>query len=307
MSSEQPPGAFAVSVPAAGELHLFEHEAMACTWGIQVLGEDADYAQQVANAAFEEVDRLELELSRYIERSDVARLNALPAGRPLRVGLDLFECLELAERVRAETGRAFDVTAGSVSEHARRLILDRATRTVTKRADAVTIDLGGIGKGYALDQAVVLLHDWSVEAALIHSGQSTLYAHGTPPGQAGWTVALRDPVNPAVTLRKALIRDRALAGSGMLLHGPHIIDPRTGQPARGAAGTWALAPSAALADALSTAFMVMGADEVEQYCRQHKDVASLLYQDVPAEPRLLHCGATVDLAEAGEDPAASSA
>ncbi len=239
---------------AAGALHRFTHDAMACRWGIWIVGEDRDYAGQAADAAFQEVDRLEAELSRFVQHSDIARINALEPGQSLRIGVDAFECLQLAAEVHAQTHGAFDVTY---------------------RADFV--DLGGIGKGYAIDRAVSILRDWGVESALVHSGQSTLFAVGAPPDSDAWTVSIRDPNDHASTLGTVRLRDRALSGSGALLHGRHIIDPRTGAVPEAAAGAWSVAPSAALADALSTAFMVLSEGEMEEYSRQHPNVGALLY------------------------------
>ena len=92
----------------------FSHEAMATTFEILIVHEDEKYAGQAAMAAFGEVDRLEGELSRFIEHSDVSRINNLPAGEPLLLGLETFECLKISARVYAETDGAFDITIGSL-------------------------------------------------------------------------------------------------------------------------------------------------------------------------------------------------
>jgi thiamine biosynthesis lipoprotein len=157
------------------------------------------------------------------------------------------------------------------------LALDRPTRRVAKLADGLVIDLGGIGKGYAVDQAAAILREWGVAAALIHSGQSSLYALGAPLDGNAWTIAVRDPADFAKSLGTIAMRDAALSGSGVLLHGRHIIDPRTGEPAGGdVIGACALAASAALSDAASTAFMVMSPDDVAAYCGGHADVRGLV-------------------------------
>lgn len=278
-------------------MHGFAHDAMACTWGIVIPHDDAAYARQAARAAFDEVDRLERELSRFLESSDIARINAAAAGRPVRIGPDAFECLEIAARIHRQTHGAFDVTVGSLVPPRRaagsapapgppaslrptvgmaRLTLDRATRTVTKTADDLTLDLGAIGKGYAVDRAVEVLRDWKIDAALVHSGQSTIYALGAPLAAAAWPIAVRDPEDHSAILGHVSLRDAALSGSGTRLHGPHIIDPRAGRPADAPAGAWATAPSAAVSDAVSTAFMVLAEEAAAAYCRDHADVGALL-------------------------------
>jgi len=250
---------------------------MACVWEVWIPGHPHDYAQDAAQAAFDEVDRLEEELSRFVQMGDVARINGLEEDQSVVVGADTFECLELAAKVHVDTSGAFDATVQS-SPAARSIPcmeLDRSTHRVTARTDRLHVDLGGIGKGYALDQMVRLLGDWSIEAAIIHSGQSTLYALGGAPQQAHWTVGIRNPDEQSVSLGYVDMRNQALAGSGMSLHGAHIVDPRTGGPAGGASGAWALASTSALADALSTAFMVMSGAEMDAYFARHPDVAGL--------------------------------
>lgn len=297
MSLDPPESPLVIPPIAGGErLHHFEHEAMACTWGLYISGEQLKYARQASQAAFAEVDRLEQEFSRFIAHSDVARINALASGRPLRIGADVFECLELAAQLHMDTQGAFDVTADTPApwSRMRQLEFQRATRSVTVLIDGVVVDLGGIGKGYAIDQAVTVLRDWSITAALIHSGQSTIYALGSPAEQHGWSVAIRDPADHSATLGQLRLRDAALSGSGAQLHGQHIIDPRTGRSAIGASNSWALAPTAASADALSTAFMVMLPGEIEGYCRRHTDVAGLRYVRTIANHTLHQYGRKIE-------------
>jgi thiamine biosynthesis lipoprotein len=275
-------------------VHRFSHDAMATTLEVVIRGQMKDYARQVARASFEEADRLEGELSRFIGASDVSQINRLTAGQSVRVGIALIECLHLARQVHEETHGAFDVTLGSllacwrtedgsphtpaadevVAARARtgmdRVEWNEAEHSVAVLTDGVKIDLGGIGKGYAVDQMAALLRDWGIEDALLHAGESTALAIGS------WPVAIRDPQDQTSILGQFPLRDRALSGSGVSLHGPHILDPRTGRPATGKLATWAAAPTAALSDALATAFMVMSPREVEAYCTRHRDVSALL-------------------------------
>jgi thiamine biosynthesis lipoprotein len=306
----------------AERVHRFSHDAMACTWGIYVVGLDAAYAAQAARAAFDEIDRLDLELSRFIEHSDIARINALAAGQWVQVGIDAIECLEAARQVHSDTNGAFDVTAGSFrtpdcglriadcgllrppssvlsaaapTTGPHLLRIDRTHRVVTVLADSVIVDLGAIGKGYAVAQAVAVLRDWSIGAGMVHSGQSTVYAFGSPPGESGWTVPIRNPLDPFNSIGEVLLRDRALSGSGALIHGQHILDPRTGKPASGPPGAWAVCPSAPLSDAISTAFMVMSVAEVEEYCSRHPETTALLWLErTPGSFELVRFGAEVE-------------
>ena len=304
----EPANAFSVVTsdwdPAAA-VRRFAHDAMATTFEVFILGEEGDYARQAAEAAFDELGRLELELSRFIETSDVSRISGLDAGGSARVGIAAFECIELASRVHAETGGAFDVTVGALEElwgaaegepseeelagardrtGIRLIETSDEHHTVGVRVAGLRLDLGGIGKGYALDRMAELLHDWSIERALVHSGESSVVAMGSPPGGDAWSLELRDPADDARTIGTFRLRgSRSLSGSGRLLHGSHILDPRTGRPAEAALGAWAAAPSAALADALSTAFMVMSTAEVAEYCAEHADVSGMVMSAVEGD------------------------
>jgi thiamine biosynthesis lipoprotein len=287
----------------------FSHEAMATTFEVIVVHEDARYARQAAAAAFDEVDRLEADLSRFIESSDISRINNLPANQPLLIGLAAFECLQISARMYAETDGAFDITVGSLLDCwrnedgtprtpsqeelnlARRrtgtglLKLDEVEHTVELLAGPLQIDLGGIGKGYAVDRMAELLHEWSIETALISGGYSSVLALDAPAGIRGWPVTLSDPPRRFASqtrnsggkriLARPYLKRRAVSGSG-LQKGRHIIDPRTARPVKGKRAAWACAPDAATADALSTAFMVMAPDEIKKYCLRHPDVLAMI-------------------------------
>jgi thiamine biosynthesis lipoprotein len=303
----------------AARAHRFAHHAMACTWEGYFINDDPAYVQQAMQAVFDEIDRLEQELSRFIPHSDVARINALAPGQSVRVGIETMECLILAERIRLQTGGAFDVafrgtppdasevvpdsqasetadTRGDAVSGLRGVIeLDHAERLVTVQQGAVNVDLGALGKGYAIDQAIKTLEDWGFEEFLLHAGQSTVYARGTPPGESAWEVSLRHPEDPKKVLGQVRLRDQALSGTGRILHGPHIIDPRTGKPAHRVPGSWASAASAAESDALSTAFLVLSSHQVSEYCARHPGVAAIVCVGLEPGPEMLQYGSTLHL------------
>jgi len=283
-------------------LRRFSHEAMATTFEVFILHEDGHYAQQAAQAAFDKLDELEQELSRYVENSDISRINNLAAGQSAKVGPDTFECLQISRRIFAETNGAFDITVGYLMScwlnpdttlrvpskeelnlarqrtGMNHLQLDESGYTVQLLRDDVQIDLGGIGKGYAIDKMAELLRDWSIDVALIHGGYSTALGIGAPKGKQGWPVTLSNPRNRRQTLAGLSLRNQALSGSG-LQKGRHIIDPRKQEPVEGSSAAWACACDAATADALSTAFMVMSPDEINQYCSRHPDVLAMVILD----------------------------
>src|SRR5690606_28587970 len=153
-------------------------------------------------------------------------------------------------------------------------------------SDGVEINLNSIGKGYALDRAAELLVEARSCDFIFHGGRSTLVAQGSnslePRG--GWKAGLRHPLRPQLRIAEFTLRDEALSTSGSATqffqhrgrsYG-HLIDPRTGWPANGLHSATVIAPTGAEADALSTAFYIMGPDAVAQYCATHPNIRALL-------------------------------
>jgi len=284
---------------SVANVHRFAHQAMATTFEIIVQYEERLYAQQAAEAAFDELDRIEGELSRYIENSDVARLNNLPANQPLQLGLDTYACLDISKQMHARTNGVFDVTIGFLLDcwrdedkrprvpaadelaFARRhtgmdlLVLDEATTMVALRAGPVRVDLGGVGKGYGVDRMAELLREWSVDRALIHGGFSSVLALDAPEGARGWPVTLSHPQDRRRVLARLELERMAVSGSG-LEKGGHIIDPRLGRPVEGKIAAWSVTPNAGVGDAFSTAFMIMAPAEIEALCAQDSAVRALV-------------------------------
>ncbi|MFZ5494896.1 MAG: FAD:protein FMN transferase [Verrucomicrobiota bacterium] len=253
----------------------FAHEAMATTFGIFIAGQDPAYARKAAAAAFRELDRLESELSRYVESSDIARANRLAPGETIAIGEDALQCLLVAAEVSAATGRAFDpayasVPAAGAGPDSPLYALDPAAHTLTSHAARLHLDLGAVGKGYALDRLAATLRDWEATSALLQSGGSTALALAAPEGEAGWHVGLGEDA----AYRTIPLQDAALSGSGIAVKGAHLIDPRTGRPAARTRRVWALAPNAAVSDALSTAFFIMEAPEITAFCLAHPEIGA---------------------------------
>jgi thiamine biosynthesis lipoprotein len=274
----------------------FSHQAMGTFFEVNIAGEESTYAEQAARAAFKEIDRLESLFSRFDATSEISRLNRLGPGESIAVGIETFECLTIAERVREETGGAFDVNVrgrNPVSEDggpAPAPAAFRLSKTSSGfeagRAEAssggcarLDLDLGGIGKGYALDRTMAVLAEWSIGNVLVHGGTSTAVAVGSAPGARGWPVGVGGGWPCPDAPREMMLSGRALSGSGTDVKGQHIIDPRTGAPAKGHVAAWALHPDAAGADALSTAFMVMKTENVENFCLRHPEVWALVVID----------------------------
>lgn len=236
---------------------------MATYFEIMVQSDDTAYAAKACAEAFRQLDRLESELSRFVESSDIARCNRLARDASTTLGEDAFECLMLAAGVAVATEGAFDPAFRSQGKPGQdpAFTLDPSRHAITSHCERLTLDLGAVGKGFALDQMAATLREWEISSAGLNSGGSTLLGMGSN----GWIAGMGE----GGSRREVTLRDRALSGSGVAVKGQHILDPRTGVPAARTDRVWALAETAGLADALSTAFFVMENPSIEAFCREH--------------------------------------
>lgn len=313
MTQEPPRSYLATPSPVEGT-HRFGHNAMAAPFEILIASEEVGYAGQAAAAAFEEVDRLERLFSKFIDNSDITQINRLTPGNWTKVSADTIECLKVAAKVNKDTFGAFDVTVGPLmtvwrnpdkslrnpSEEelaaARAKVgmdlveIDEANLAVRVKVAGMVIDLGGIGKGCAGDRIAEVLRDWDVESALVSAGGSTVLALGAPPGKEGWPSGVGGVGDEPIPPYTIQLKERALSGSGVFVRGSHIMDPRTGRPVQTKPAAWSLCDNGTLADALSTAFIVMSESEVAKYCKQHPDVSAMLAEPDNGKTRLVHFG-----------------
>lgn len=279
----------------------FSHNAMATVFEVFIHGEDPVYARQAAHEAFLEADRLEQELSRFIANSDISCLNALAPSGEMLLSSDAFDCLCQALKYSLETNGAFDVTVGSLVDclltrdkqlrtpapeklrqardrtGMRHLLLNEADQSVRVLDVVPQVDLGAIGKGYAVDRMIALLKEWDINNVLVHGGTSSVFARGAVPGRAGWPVTLSSPSSPDTVIARLEVSEFGIGGSGVK-KGRHIIDPRNATPVSGGKACWVAAKSATCADAISTACMVMTREEVGQFSAAHPDLKVLLVE-----------------------------
>ncbi|MFV1966597.1 MAG: FAD:protein FMN transferase [Pirellulaceae bacterium] len=251
---------------------------MGTAFHVDVVADDRNYARQAASACFEVLENIDRDLSRFVESSDISRINHLRRGASTVVTLHTFRCLQVAEQMKRETGGAFDVAFASHG-HPRRadhpfrgFELVAASRSVRVLADSLQLDLGGIGKGYALDVMASQLREWDLSSARLRASTSTILATEPPPESAGWPLDF----GPEHDRRRVMLRRAAISGSGTRVKGHHVIDPRSGRPAANVVRCWACAPTAAVADALSTALMVMKPDEIRALCRRQRSVSAFV-------------------------------
>ncbi len=290
--------------------------AMACEFQVHLNAGQYQQGTEIAIEAFNLVDALEDQMSVFRETSEICQINRTAATGPVEVEPRLFELLRLAMRLHRETDGAFDLTVSPLWEvwgFARRagtlpteaqltealrdvgsqlVELDARRGTIHFHRQGVRLNFGSIGKGYALDRCAEVLRQAGVEDFLVHGGQSSVLARGAQTARAEsresgpkhWSVGVRHPLRPDRRLAEIRLGDRALATSGSrgqsFVHGGrrygHILDPRTGQPAEGVLSATAVAPTAAEADALSTAFYVMGPQRTLDFCQSRPEIAAMM-------------------------------
>lgn len=255
----------------------FEHEAMATTFTLYLPpGTGGHPPAAVARELFAEVDRIEGVLSFYRENSDVSRINRAAAGEVLRIDEITHRCLLTALEVSAASGGVFDPFLGHRALLAKNqatpshllglpapeddavavLAVDPARPVVEKLSGRRWLDLGAVGKGAALDAVAAGLSGWEITSAVLVAGGSSIRVIGpTPPSAAaGWTLRLtRHPGQGEVWLRGPF----SLGASGGGFQPEHVIAPARSTRRE---QTVVLAPDAALADALSTAALLMSDD-----------------------------------------------
>jgi thiamine biosynthesis lipoprotein len=291
--------------------------AMGCDFEVFAFGEERGLLRSAAEAAIEEIERIEQLLSHYLPESEISYINAHAASEPVRVHPEVFDLIARAVRLSEETFGAFDITvmpllrcwgffAGigqlpdfqMLEEAVERvgyshLQLDERNSVIAFDREGVEVHLGAIGKGYAVDRAIGVLRDAGVEAAMVHGGHSSVRAYGAPPDTGGWQVRLPHPLYPERSLAHLLLRNQAISTSsateqyferGGRRYG-HILDPRTGLPVESdLLCVSVLADEAAVTDALSTAFFVLGERGIREYVSTHSGVRAVILRQGEQQP-----------------------
>jgi thiamine biosynthesis lipoprotein len=260
--------------------------AMGTVFEIFAYDTPAGTATKAIDLAFQEVVRLDGVMSNYKPDSELSHLNRDAHFHPRLVSGDLYRVIEQSLKYSRMSAGKFDITVAPLVDLWKAQL--RGERTVTPedekrarscvgyekirllppnqiefRSPCMRIDLGSIGKGYAIDRAVEILRSHRIERALISAGGSTIYAIGTPPGQNGWSVRLRDPsqqVNPEVVLKNNSVSTSEQTPPSTLENKPagHVIDPQQGTPLESSFAVSVVAPTATASDALSTTLLLLG-------------------------------------------------
>ena len=230
----------------------------AFTLSVKDDGTDAVFAASAAQACFDRIDALELMLTKFNDTSDVATIRALKPGEVATVARETVELLVLCAKVCAATAGAFDPTVER--RNFADLIIDAEHCRVAVKG-RVELDFGGVGKGFALDECRKILEgeQFGLSDWLLDAGTSTVLVSGGP-----WPLGVGGPFKGRTRLATVVeLSSGALSGSGTEIQGAHIWDVRRGERKTRWEQSWAIAPSGAVADALTTAALSLSPKEMQ--------------------------------------------
>ncbi len=274
---------------------LFTHEAMNTTFYLRICEGAEATARDMARECCDHLDLLESRLSRFIDDSDVSRINCMQPGQTLYLNELTHQCLLAALDAYARTGGLFDITLGSRIKHRKsgdsgpappltgQLTIHPDVPAVTCGAPGREIDLGGIGKGFALDQLRLLLLDWGAEGGLLTAGASSMLAFGPQ----AWPVELTGDTDS----ERIALSDQSLSASGTSIQGSHIIHPggEIVMPAEPCRRVWVTAPTATLAEIWSTALMLLEPGAIPDFIAG-EETLSTVHVQIDDKPVLLSRG-----------------
>ena len=306
------------------DLKLFKKASlsMGTVFETTIYAPDKYVAEKTFNEVIQEINRLDYLMSNYKKESVLSELNRNASAEPAACNKELVGVIEQSLQYSNITDGAFDITIGPLmkewgffkkkgripgkeelesaleSVSYKNIIIEEKTikslakklvtvKTVFFKNPGTQIDLGGIGKGYAVDRAISVLKQNGISSALINFA-GNIYTFGTPPGKDSWVIGLQHPRKSEGLLGTFEIRDKAVSTSGdyekfFTIEGKrysHIIDPRTGNPVKGIVSVTIVTGNATRADALSTGVFVLGLEKGMNLIEQLPDVEGIIvYED----------------------------
>jgi thiamine biosynthesis lipoprotein len=280
---------------------------MGTQFGIALYAPDEETARKAFEAAFARIGELDDRMSDYDATSELSRLSqASPTAAPVKLSEDLGTVLAASQNLSRRSGGAFDVTVGPLTQLWRRarrqkefpaedrlrealaavgyqqLRLNEEERTAELLKPGMRLDLGGIAKGFAGDEALKVMARFGVTRALVNGGGG-LSLGEAPPGEKGWKVGVAPLEAEAEPSRVLLLANSGIATSGdawqyVEINGvrySHIVDPRTGLGLTTRSSVTVVARSGALADGLATAASVLGPEKGLKLIDETPDAAAL--------------------------------
>jgi len=286
-------------------MHMFHKQKyiMGTVFEVVMYDTSAERADQAMDATLEEIVRLDWVMSDYKPDSELSRLNRTAHFQAQKVSPDLYRVMTESLRYSKLSDGKFDVTIAPLADRWKAVLrgkpvpspeVEQALRAcvgyekvqmippdeIEFHSPCMRIDLGSIGKGYAVDRAAEILRARGIKIALINAGGSTFYGMGAPPGSAGWVVHLRDPsqkIDPQVTLRENSVSTSEQTPKSLLGNEPagHIIDPQDGMPLKTRYALSVVAMTGTASDALSTTLLLVGPEKGKALVEGIKDAAAI--------------------------------
>jgi FAD:protein FMN transferase len=276
---------------------------MGTLFRVTFITEEKELAESAARAVFARIRELDQMLSDYRQDSELMALRRRAAGSPVKVSPELYYVIETSQQLAIGTGGAFDITIGPLSRIWRRarrqrqmpgrdeikaalkltgykkIVLEQNTVTLT--TPGMVLDLGGIAKGYAADEALAVLRSRKITGALVAAGGDIVA--GDSPDSKFWRIGIQPLSNNSKEL--FCLSNMAVSTSGdveqfVLLGGrrySHIVDPRTGYPITDSRSVTVLAPKGILSDSLATALYVLGKREGRRFIESTKGAGAIFF------------------------------
>jgi len=294
----------ATQAACGGWLHE-DADIMGTRITVELFHDDPALARRGVDAVMAEMRRIDRDMSPWIESSELARLNREAAAHPVKVSDELFDLIQTSLHFSMLTHGAFDITFASVGflydfrkgirpddtqrEQATELInyhnlvLDDGDHSIAYGKPGVRIDLGGIAKGHAVDRCIALLQAMGIRQALVTAGGDSRMIGERWQGRP-WNIGVRDPrdekkVVAVIPLENVAVStsgdyERYFDENGVRYH--HIINPKSGDSARGMHSATIIGPDATTTDALSTSVFVLGVDQGLALINRLPDIDAIL-------------------------------
>jgi len=302
---------------------------MGTIFEIAAYDQSPQHAAKAIENAFQEIVRLDDLLSNYKPDSALSKLNRSAHFQTQRVPSDLYRVIDQAVQFSKLSGGEFDISVAPLVNLWKAALRGDGTPSLAQqkevrscvgyekialtppdrisfRSPCLQLDLGAIGKGYAVDRAAEVLHSMGIHDALLVAGGSTILGMGTPPNQAGWCVHLRDPSNkidPQILLEDESVSTSEQTAPSLLGNGSagHIIDPETGQPLKTEFAVSAVTKTASASDGLSTTLLLLGPTKGKALVKNMTDV-SAVWISHEAQPEIVNGGPQILLGKGSQTP-----
>jgi FAD:protein FMN transferase len=276
---------------------------MGTIFEIAAYDQSPEHASNAIEKAFQEIVRLDNLLSNYKPDSALSKLNRSARVHAEKVPSDLYRVIDQAVQFSRLSDGKFDISIAPWVNLWKAALRGEGTPSraqqeevrscvgyekielippdrISFRSSCLELDLGAIGKGYAVDRAADVLHSQGMRNALINAGGSTIFAMGSPPDQNGWLVHLRDPSNkidPQVLLKDGSVSTSEQTAPSLLGNDSagHIIDPDTGMPLKTVFTVSAVSRTASASDALSTTLLLLGPTKGKALIKSMADVSAI--------------------------------